>query len=163
MYDPDIEKLLEQNLAGHRASEAFRERVLRHSAAALGRGHAAPAWRYAACVAAAVVIAATSFLWGRVSASRNVATNVASSTGLGNPSETVSVPVELVAWLEAARFFKQLDMPERVALAYERAGKLVPHEALEADSGSRAALAAETRKTHTILAQSFGGYKHASE
>jgi hypothetical protein len=68
----------------------------------------------------------------------------------------VSVPVELVAWLDAARFFKQLDMPDRVDLAYERAGKLVPHEMLKADGSSATAFAAR-KKIHAVLAQSFGG------
>jgi hypothetical protein len=149
MYDPDIEKLLERNLTGSPAGSLFRERVLRDSGAALGgrRG-----LRSAACIAAAVLIAATSFLWGRASVSRSTA-----APAVANSADTVSVPVELVAWLEAARFFKQLDMPERVTLAYEHAGKLVPHETLQAGEGNHTALAEMTRKTHAILAQSFGG------
>lgn len=157
MNDPDIEKLLEQRLAGRPAGEMFRERVLRSSTAALDATRIRQLWRYAACVAAAVFIAGTSFLWGRASAPRATVAKTEPPANLTNPADTVRVPVELVAWLEAARFFKQLDMPERVTLAYERAGKLVPREALEADTGSRAALAATMRKTHVILGQSFGG------
>jgi hypothetical protein len=43
-------------------------------------------------------------------------------------AETVAVPGELVVWLQAARFFKQLGMEDRVALAYDRASKLVPYD-----------------------------------
>ena len=149
MYDPDIEKLLERNLAGSAAGSLFRERVLRDSGAALG---GRKGWRCVACVAAAVLIAGTSFLWGRASASRPTA-----APAVANSADTVSVPVELVAWLEAARFFKQLDMPERVTLAYEHAGKLVPRESLQVNDGNRTALAEMTKKTRAILAQSFGG------
>jgi hypothetical protein len=151
MQDPDIEKLLERNLAGNRAPELFRERLLRDSAAALGRTHVTQAWRCAACVAAAVLIAAMSFLWGRASASRPAAAPVAA-----NSADTVSVPVDLVAWLEAARFFKQLDMPERVALAYDRAGRLIPYDSLQADADSRTTLAASVKQKYAILAQSLG-------
>jgi hypothetical protein len=156
MHDPEIEKMLER-LAGNPAGEVFRERVLRSSTAALGVGHGRQAWHYAAGVAAAILIATTAFLCGRASAPQATVAKAESPANLRNPADTVRVPVELVAWLEAARFFKQLDMPERVTLAYERAGKLVPHEALQADTGSQAALAATMRKTHAILAQSFGG------
>jgi hypothetical protein len=149
MYDPDIEKLLERSLAGDPAGAVFRERVLRSSAAALGAGRKKRVWRYAACAAAALVIAATAFVCGRASVPRVTVAKAA-------PGETVSVPVELVAWLDAARFFKQLDMPDRVTLAYERAGKLVPHETLEADAGSRTAFAAAMKRTQVILAQALG-------
>jgi hypothetical protein len=150
MYDPDIEKLLERSLAGDPAGEVFRERVLRRSAAVLTTEGRSQTGRRAACAAAAILIAAIAFLCGRVSAPR---ATVAEAT----PGETVNVPVELVAWLEAARFFKQLDMPERMNLAYERAGKLVPHGTLQADAGNETALAAAKKRTYAILAQSFGG------
>ncbi len=150
MQDPEIDKLLERSLAGDPAGEVFRERVLLRSAAVLGAKRGSRTWHDAACVAATIVVAATAFLCGRASAPRAMVARTA-------PGETVNVPVELVAWLEAARFFKQLDMPDRVTLAYERAGKLVPHATLQADAGSATALATARKKTHAILAQSFGG------
>jgi hypothetical protein len=45
----------------------------------------------------------------------------------------VNVPSELVAWLEAARLFRQLGMEDRMARAVERAGRLLPVDTFIAD------------------------------
>ena len=50
------------------------------------------------------------------------------------------MPGELVTWLQAARFFRQLGMEERVALAYERASKLVPYDSANASGLAGGAL-----------------------
>jgi hypothetical protein len=169
MNDRDVDKLLEQALSGSRAPDVFRQRVLRDSMAALGAGRAKRAGRRAVSLsAAAVLIAAVSFLSGRVSAPR---VDRETRTVAGQPAvdgQTVSVPNELVAWLEAARFFKRLGMDQRVSLAYERAGELVPHEMPLAGDGVGITYATQTEtdeagstsageKTTAILAQSLGG------
>jgi len=48
-------------------------------------------------------------------------------------SDGVTVPSDLVAWLEAARLFRQLGMEDRMARAVERAGRLLPADTFIAD------------------------------
>jgi hypothetical protein len=45
-------------------------------------------------------------------------------------TDGVNVPSDLVAWLDAARLFRQLGMEERMADAVESAGRLLPSDAL---------------------------------
>lgn len=125
MDNNDLDQLLERGFSGEPARAGLREQALRDSLAALARRRARrTAWRVAWLSAAAVLIAGVSFLLGRCAppAQRPAVTPVARA------NETVAVPRELVAWLEAARFFKQVGMPERVAHAYERASALVPQD-----------------------------------
>jgi hypothetical protein len=49
-------------------------------------------------------------------------------------SDGVTVPSDLVAWLEAARLFRQLGMEDRMARAVERAGRLLPVDTSIADN-----------------------------
>ena len=174
MNDRDVDKLLEQALSGGRAQDVFRQQVLRDSTAALGAGRVTRVrWRVAGLSAAAVLIAAVSFLSGRASSPPAALEATAVAKRAADDAQTVSVPGELVAWLDAARFFKQLGMEQRVSLAYERAGQLVPHEAPLAGNAAGVAYAARigsppdetdddssespVRETTVILAHSFGG------
>ncbi len=129
MNDRDVDRLLGQALSGDGPPEAFRQRVLRGSMTALGADRARRIrWRAAGLSAAAGLIAAVSFLTGRVSVPRSDREPTVAVKQTTDETQTVSVPGELVAWLEAARFFKQLGMEQRVSLAYERAGELVPRD-----------------------------------
>jgi hypothetical protein len=142
MNDGEIDRLLEQSLSGDPPSPAFRDQVLRGSSTlfALTRRRRAR-WRLTALTAAAaVLIAGVSFLGGRYSVMRR-------STGAppGTPpvaamvpraNGTVVVPGELVAWVNAARLFKQLGMEDRVGRALDRAGKLMPPDAAGSGVGS---------------------------
>jgi hypothetical protein len=129
MNDRDVDKLLEQALSSDRAHEVLRQRVLRDSTAALHAGRVRRLrWRAPSLSAAAVLIAAVSFLAGRASTPRAAHEPATVVTKTTDDALTVNVPSELVAWLEAARFFKQLGMEQRVALAYERAGRLLPQD-----------------------------------
>ncbi len=132
MNDQDIDRLLEQGLSGNPPEQAFRDQVLRASSTAfvLARRCRARWHLLALASAAAILIAGVSFLGGRYSVMRRstgappgappVATAVAPADG------TVVVPSELVAWVNAARLFKQLGMEDRVSRALDRAGKLMP-------------------------------------
>ncbi len=90
--------------------------------------------------------------------------------------QMTSVPRELVAWLEAARLFRQLGMDDRMARAVERAGRLLPVDTFIADGQAGQVFAAGSIDNQTdrlelmgmsgphssaesvnqILAQSFG-------
>lgn len=132
----DVEKLLERALSGGRPQKAFREQLLRDSTAALPQSSAIRAvWRTTALSAAAVLIVAISFLCGRASVSAPIVEPAPPVRRVAGRADTVPVPGELVAWLEAARFFKQLGMEEREARAYAQASRLVPDERFMAREG----------------------------
>jgi hypothetical protein len=133
MNSQDVDKLLEQNLSGDLPSPELRARVLRDSPAAFVRARRSGArWRLVALGTAATLIAAVSFLLGRASTLRS-----ATGPAVAGAGDTVAVPRELVAWVNAARLFKQLGMEDRVGRALDRAGRLMPPDKADADSGIR--------------------------
>jgi len=123
MNDFDIDKLIGEGLRGGAASGAFRERVLRESAGALVRGRALRnRVRVAGLTLGILLIAAGAFVCGQLSAPSQV---------IQQEENWTNVPRELVAWLDAGRFFEQLGMEERAERAYRMAGELIPQEAAE--------------------------------
>ncbi len=131
MNSQDVDKLLEQNLSGDPPSPALRARVLRDSTAAFVRARRRSArWRLVVLGTAATLIATVSFLLGRTSTLQPPAAPVVADAG-----DTVAVPRELVAWVNAARLFKHLGMEDRVGRALDRAGRLMPPDMADADSG----------------------------
>lgn len=123
MNEFDIDKLIGDGLRGGTASEAFRERVLRESAGALIRSRALrKRLRAAGLTLGVVLIAAGAFVCGQLSVPRQV---------IPEQEEWTNVPRELVAWLDAGRFFERLGMSERAERAYKKAGELIPQEAVE--------------------------------
>jgi hypothetical protein len=78
----------------------------------------------------------------------------------------VSVPDDLVAWLEAARLFKQLGMEDRMARAVDRAAALLPDAAVgeSARAGPVFAAAEEwpTRLELPVLPRLRGSMEGAS-
>jgi len=178
MNDQEMDQLLDQSLGGASPNPVFRARVLLDSTAALRRARQSRArWRFAALSAAAVFIAAISFSLGRYCPPSHPS-RPAHRIAKAGAGETVPVPGELVEWLHAARFFRQLGMEDRVALAYEQASKLAPYEASDASQAQNVAVAGMTRphrpeRGHStpavtrgapsaeciksIIAQSFGG------
>jgi len=130
--------LLEEGLSGDPPSQGFRAQVLRDSAAVFVQARRSRVrWRPAALSAAAVLIAAVSFLLGRGSAP-----GPATGPAIAGAADTVTVPRELVVWLDAARLFRQLGMEDRMAHAVERAGRLLPVDALMADTAAQRVFAA---------------------
>jgi hypothetical protein len=131
MNESEAENLIERGLSIGRLQKKFSDQLLGESTAALVRGVRGRArWRTAGLVAATVVVAGVSFLGGRLSAppreqGREVTVRTAAEAG------GVSVPHDLVAWLEAARLFKQLGMEDRMARAVDRAAGRLPDAAAE--------------------------------
>jgi len=129
MSEHDIDKLMEVGLGAEAASDAFRERLLRDSTAAFVRGRAFRKRLRAAGLAAAVLlVAATAFACGRFSAGETTAAEQQLARADHEKDDAMTVPVELVAWLDAARFFSQLGMDKRATRAYEQASELIPHD-----------------------------------
>lgn len=142
MDSHDIDRLLERSLSGDPPREAFRGKVLLESTAALARARRSRSqWRLATLSAAAVLIAAVSFLLGRHS-THAMASPPPAEPVAAESSETVAVSTELVAWLDAAKLFRQLGMEDRMARAVDRAHRLLPDDVAKTVSASGAAIAA---------------------
>ena len=180
MNDQDTDKLLEQGLSGNPPGRLFQAQVLRDSTAAFVRARRSrPRRQPAALSAAAVFIAAVSFLLGRHSAPPSAVGPLIASP------DTVAVPKDLVASLSAARLFKQLGMEDRMNRALDCADRLLRREAIAASSAGGLVLSGADEVVESqagyvspshqpgspppvegvnrILAESLGGYYHASE
>lgn len=176
MKDTD-DRLLGQHLSGDPPEEAFKEQELRYSTAAfIQMRRLRTAWRRGKFVAAAVLVAGVAFLGGRLSMPGTPIVNVADAPQHVVETDCVNVPTELVAWVEAARLFRQLGMEDRMARAVERAGRLLPADTFIAEGQTLRVFAAESIDNQTervelmgisgphpsaesinqILAQSFG-------
>ena len=179
MNNEDIDSLLARGFAGTPPLAAFRAAALQTSRAALARVRSRRTrWRIPALSAAAVLIAAASFLCGRYSMPRSSAGPAPLEPRAVADAGTVAVPNDLVVWLDAARLFRQLGMEERMARAVDRAGRLLPVDAVAAFGGPAPAFTADSEvvrdetnrvsprsmpiqhqsfeNVNRILAQSFG-------
>ena len=149
MDDKEIDRLLGQSLSGDPPSQAFRDQVLRASSSlfALTR-RCRVRWHLTALTAAAaVLIAGVSFLGGRYSVTRR---SIETPPGVppvamaATPADgTVVVSRDLVAWVNAARLFRQLGMEDRVGRALDRAGRLMPPGIVGPNAGAEPTFARE--------------------
>ncbi len=185
MKEKDVEKYLSQHLSGSPPREALKQQALRDSTAALvrvRRRHSAR--RRAECAVAAVLIAGIAFIGGRLSVPRKLPRNVdvapravAESVPRKLPrsvdvapqavaeaeTDGVNVPSDLVAWLDAARFFKRLGMEERMTRAFEHASELTPYNAVASISTTGHTFTVngddevfDNQNIHSILAEILG-------
>jgi len=175
MKDKDADTNLTRHLSSEPPRDAFKQQLLHESTAEFIRvWRRRLAWRRAKFAAAAVLIAGVAFLGGRLSVQPASPTTVNSAKQVD--TDSVNVPTELVAWLEAARLFRQLGMEDRMGRAVERAGRLLPAGTFIADGQVRQVFAAESienqierlelmgisgphssaESINQILAQSFG-------
>ncbi|MHC4172924.1 MAG: hypothetical protein ACYST5_08290 [Planctomycetota bacterium] len=181
-----MEKYLGQHLSGSSPREAFKQQVLGDSTAALVRvQRRRSALRRAALATAAVLIAGVAFLGGRLSMPRTLPRSVDVAPWAAAEPDGVNVPSDLVAWLDAARLFRQLGMEDRMSRAVERAGRLLPYDAVAGSSATGQTFTAtgdEVIKDQSknliladilyppesvesisgIITQSFGGYNYES-
>ncbi|MDT8302568.1 MAG: hypothetical protein RQ760_13875 [Sedimentisphaerales bacterium] len=169
MKDSDVDKYLSQHLSGSPPQEAFKQQTLRDSTAALvqvRRRHSVR--RRAECAVAAVLKAGIAFIGGRLSVPRTLPGNVdiAPRAAAEVETDSVNVPSELVAWLDAARFFKRLGMEERMARAFDKAGKLLPYDSAAAKDITEQGLTAnsynevyDNQNNHSILAEILGPHE----
>ena len=157
MKDTD-DKLLGQHLSGDPPEKAFKEQTLRDSIAAFNQmRRLRSTWRRVKLAAAAVLVASVAFLGGRLSMPGTPIVNVAEAPQHVVETEGVTVPTELVAWLEAARLFRQLGMEDRMARAVERAGRLLPVDTFIADGQTlRMFAAARSIDNQTELVEPMG-------
>ncbi len=166
MKDKDVDKYLRQHLSGSPPREAFKQQTLHDSTATLVRvQRRRSAWRRAEVAAAAVLLAGVAFLGGRLSVPRKLPRSVDVAPLAVAETDSVNVSIDLVAWLDAARLFKRLGMEERMARAVERAGKLLPYDAVAANSVMGQSLTStgdevfENQNKHSILSDILGPHE----
>jgi len=141
--EKDVDKYLRQHLPGCAPRDAFKQQVLHDSTAALFRARRwRSALRRAEMAAAAVLIAGFGFLGGRLSIPRTLPGNFDIVPQVTAESGGVTVPSDLIAWLDAARLFNQLGMLDRMARAVEQAGKLLPTDTVTANGQTSQVFAA---------------------
>jgi hypothetical protein len=102
---------------------------------------------------AAVLTIGVAFLAGRVTAPVRVNRTEIIAQRQGGKLDGVTVPDELVAWLEAARLFRHLGMEDRMARAVERAGRLLPEDTFIADDQTARMFAAHSTENQTQNAE----------
>jgi len=157
MKDRDADTHLMQYLSGEPPREAFKQQVLRDSMAEFVRvRRRGSAWRRAGIAAAAVLIAGVAFFGGQLSVPRTLPGSIDVPPLAADEPDGVNVPSELVAWLEAARLFRQLGMEDRMARAVERAGRLLPADAFIADSQTLRVIAAGSIENQTECVEPMG-------
>ena len=166
MKEKDVDKYLSKHLSGSAPRKALKQEVLRDSTAVfvkVRRRHSIR--RRAECAVAAVLIAGIAFIGGRLSAPRTLPGNVdiAPQAAAETETDSVTVPSELVVWLDAARLFKRLGMEDRMIRAFEHASKLTPYDTVASISMTGHAFSNngndevfENQNNHSILAEIFG-------
>ena len=185
MKDRDVDTHLKQYLSGDSPREAFKQQTLRDSTAEFVRVRRRRlVWRRARLAAAAALVGGIAFLGGRLSVPRTLPESTDVAPRAAAEPDGVTVPDELVAWLDAARLFRQLGMEDRMARAIDRAGRLIPYDAVTAGSVTGQTFAigygftndqkkhvspagivrpqVSVENTNGIMAQLFGGHNHAS-
>ena len=128
MNDFDIDKLISDSLTSGPVSDAFRERLLRESTGALVRSRRFGKRMRAAGLVLAIMLTATgAFVCGNLRGLRHGAKEKVMVPAAGENGQRMSVPRELVAWLDAGRFFERLGMQERAVRAYKTASGLIDY------------------------------------
>ncbi len=165
MNNQDIDSLIEGALGANSSSDAFKERVLRDSTAAFSRGRALHRrLRTAGFTSLVLLVATAAFFCGRLTVAHE-AVDQRMAQHIDDQDDSVRVSRDLVAWLDAARFFTQLGMEERAALSYKQASQLIPYDVpahQQAGLESQSMLAGfspdrEDGILNKIIAQNFGG------
>ena len=157
MKDKDVDTHLKQYLSGDSPREAFKQQVLRDSTAEFVRIRRRRfAWRRARFAAAAMLIAGIAFFVGQLSVPRTLPGGMEDAPRPAAEPDSVNVPNELVAWLSAARLFRQLGMQDRMARAVERAGRLLPVDTVIADGQTLRVFAAESIDNETERVEPMG-------
>jgi len=128
MSDFDIDKLISDSLTSGSVSDAFRDRLLRESTGALVSSRRfGKRLRAAGLMLTIMLIAIGAFVCGNFRGLHHGATEKVPVPAAGENEQMTSVPRELVAWLDAGRFFERLGMQERAVRAYKTASGLIDY------------------------------------
>ena len=178
MDENDINDLLKSTLSGNTAGNNFKEKLLRDSTVAFTRVRIFhQRLRITGLLSLIIIFTTAAFLFGRFSVSQK--TNERQIIVQHTNNDSISVPRDLIAWLDAAKFFTQLGMDQRAEFSYKQASQLIPVDIIQdsvVDIGQNIELAKVLKDydkgnlkiseqeqeeipkiiTNKILAQSFG-------
>lgn len=166
MNSQDINNLIENALSADSAGGAFKKQLLRDSTEVFSQGRALHRrLRTAGFTSLVLLITGAAFFCGRLSVPGELVDRQIVPQSVDAPDDSVRVSKDLVAWLDAARFFTQLGMDERAALSYRQASELIPYDVpvnQQADFESQNMLAdissdRDYEILDKIIAQNFGG------
>ncbi len=126
MNDCNFEELI-GGLKKDSADDSFREQLLLKSQSALVRSRAVRRIIRATGVFSCILLLVVgAFVCGRfTSVGRTEDVTVADS------GDNITVSAQLVAWLDAGRFFECIGMQDRAVRAYKNASKLIPAERID--------------------------------
>jgi hypothetical protein len=157
MKDRDTDTNLKRHLSGEPPRKAFKQQVLHESTDEFIRvWRRRLAWRRVKIATAAVLIAGVAFWGGQFSVQPASPTTENVAKHVDIETDSVNVPTELVAWLEAARLFRQLGMEDRMARAVERAGRLLPDDTYIANGQTLRVFVAESTENQTERVELMG-------
>ncbi len=132
MSDFDIDKLISDSLTSGSVNDAFRDRLLRESTGALVSSRRfQKRLRAAGLMLTIMLIAMGAFVCGNLRGLSLGATEIVPVPAAVENEQMTSVPRELVAWLDAGRFFERLGMQERAVRAYKTASGLIDYDTPE--------------------------------
>lgn len=141
MSNDDMNKLIEEALSACPASDSFKEHLLQDSTTTFTRSRTLQRrLRMTGFTIVILLFAATAFFCGRLSIFSQMTNRQVAVRTVREDNDGIRVSKDLVAWLDAARFFTRLGMNERAALSYKQASDLVPYDALfeSQQAGNRA-------------------------
>ncbi len=148
MNDLDFDELI-GGLKKDSSDASFREQLLLKSQSTLVRSrairHIIRTTGVSSCILLLVVGA---FVCGRFTADGRTG-----DVAVANAGDNITVPAELVAWLDAGRFFERIGMQDRAVRAYKNASKLIPAESIDQqaiDTSQTAQLASLLQRAETV-------------
>ncbi len=131
------------------AEDSFREQLLLKSQSTLVRSRAVRRIIRATGVSLCILLLVVgAFVCGRFT--------VVGRTGdvtVADAGENITVSAELVAWLDAGRFFERIGMQHRAVRAYKNASKLIPAERIDqqaVDTSRSTQLASLLQRAETV-------------
>jgi len=157
MMDLDFDELITEGLIQGKAETAFRTRLKQQSGQAFIKGQQRRLWyRRSSLICVVLLVAMSAFYSGRATVKPHSPGKPIVSTDPGQNDDTILVARDLVTWLEAARFFKQLGMEERANKAFQLASNLTPsterqHQTATQKTGTRFANSIHKENTLSSL------------
>lgn len=145
MNENDINDLMNNAHGGNIARHDFKEQLLQNSTTAFTRNRLfRKRLKVTGLILLIAIITTSAFITGRLSVNKETS-HQRQIVQQSNPDDNnISVPKDLVAWLDAAKFFNQLGMPERAEFSYKQASQLIPIDIMQdsvADTGQNIELA----------------------
>ena len=172
MSENDINELLNNALGDNTVRQDFKKQLLENSTNAFTRGRQFhKRLKVSGLIVLIAIITTSAYVTGRFSINKKTNIQQQQIVQHTNPDDNnIVVSKDLVAWLDAAKFFEQLGMSERAEFSYKQASQLIPTELPQnniVDFGQNSVVAQDEKsdkknsnfyknKTNQILAQNFG-------